>query len=86
MEYSFFLLFLITKHMFPKMLFWSHGILFFFYFFLENFFGKHRPTHGSNLLYQNARLPKSNDQEGNFKMKKFLRVEGRVNSNNNRRK
>ena len=45
-----------------------------------------RPTHGSNLLYQNARLPKSTEQENAFKMKKFLRVEGRVNSNNKRRK
>ena len=45
-----------------------------------------RPTHGSNLLYQNARLPKSTEQENTFKMKKFLRVEGRVNSNNKRRK
>ena len=44
-----------------------------------------RPTHSSDLLYQNARLPKSSENTA-FKMKKFLRVEGKVRSFNNRRK
>ena len=44
-----------------------------------------RPTKSSDLLYQNARLPRS-EMGSQFKMKKFQRVEGRVNSFNNRRK
>ena len=43
-----------------------------------------RPTKSSNLLYHNARLPSNNmsGTGGAFKMKKFLKVEGKVQSFN----